>query len=118
MGEVFVHTWDDWSFSFSEAYRNLVEHFKTQSLEGFGCENMKAAISSAGALIHYLRETQKSPLDHITALTPFPIHNYMALDQCSPDKFGTGPIQRRNQKEFSVGPARPLSNPHGRKAYS
>ena len=83
MGEVFVHTWDDWSFSFSEAYRNLVEHFKTQSLEGFGCENMKAAISSAGALIHYLRETQKSPLDHITALTPFPIHDYMALDQCT-----------------------------------
>ena len=82
-GEVFVHTWDDWSFSFSEAYRNLVEHFKTQSLEGFGCENMKAAISSAGALIHYLRETQKSPLDHITALTPFPIHDYMALDQCT-----------------------------------
>ena len=82
-GEVFVHTWEDGPFSFKEAYRNLVEHFKTQSLEGFGCENMKAAISSAGALIHYLRETQKSPLDHITALTPFPIHNYMALDQCS-----------------------------------
>ena len=82
-GEVFVHTWEDGSFSFKEAYRNLVEHFKTQSLEGFGCENMKAAISSAGALIHYLRETQKSPLDHISALTPFPIHNYMALDQCS-----------------------------------
>ena len=82
-GEVFVHTWEDGSFSFKEAYRNLVEHFKTQSLEGFGCENMKAAISSAGALIYYLRETQKSPLDHITALTPFPIHNYMALDQCS-----------------------------------
>jgi len=82
-GEVFVHTWEDRSFSFSEAYRNLVEHFKTQSLEGFGCENMKAAISSAGALIHYLGETQKSPLDHITALTPFPIHDYMALDQCT-----------------------------------
>jgi len=82
-GEVFVHTWEDRSFSFSEAYRNLVEHFKTQSLEGFGCENMKAAISSAGALIHYLRETQKSPLDHITALTPFPIHDFMALDQCT-----------------------------------
>jgi len=60
-GEVFVHSEEDWTFSFSEAYRNLVEHFRTQSLEGFGCENMEAAISSAGALIHYLRETQKSP---------------------------------------------------------
>ncbi|MBT3924066.1 MAG: DNA mismatch repair protein MutS [Nitrospina sp.] len=82
-GEVFIHSWEDGSFSFIEAYRNLVEHFKTQSLEGFGCENMKAAISSAGALIHYLREIQKSSLEHITALTPFPIHSFMALDQCT-----------------------------------
>jgi DNA mismatch repair protein MutS len=82
-GEVFVHTGEDWTFSFSEAYRNLIEHFKTQSLEGFGCENMEAAICSAGALIHYLRETQKSAMEHITALTPFPIHDYMAVDQCT-----------------------------------
>ncbi len=82
-GEVFVHTWDDWNFSFSQAYRNLIEHFKTQSLEGFGCENIQAGVSSAGALIHYLHETQKSDLEHITALTPFPLHDYMALDQCS-----------------------------------
>lgn len=80
-GEVFVHTWEDWTFSSSEAYRNLIEHFKTQSLEGFGCENMQSGIASAGALIHYLQETQKSALDHITTLTPFPIHDYMAMDQ-------------------------------------
>jgi DNA mismatch repair protein MutS len=81
--EIFVHTGEDWTFSFSEAYRNLIEHFKTQSLEGFGCEDMEAAISSAGALIHYLRETQKSTMEHITALAPFPIHDYMAVDQCT-----------------------------------
>ena len=79
--EAFLHAGEDWTFSFSESYRNLTEHFKTQSLEGFGCENMKAAISSAGALIHYLQETQKSAMEHITALTPFPIHDYMAVDQ-------------------------------------
>ena len=82
-GNVFVHTGEDWIFSYSEAYRNLIDHFKTQSLEGFGCENMKAAISSAGALIHYLQETQKSAMGHITTLTLFPIHNYMAVDQCT-----------------------------------
>ena len=83
MGEVFVHTWEDWTFSFSEAYRQLIEHFKTQSLEGFGCEGLTAGISSAGALIHYLHETQKSALEHITTLTSFPIHDYMALNQCT-----------------------------------
>lgn len=82
-GDIFVHTWENWTFSYSEAYKNLVGHFKTQSLEGFGCENMKTAVSSAGALIQYLQETQKSNLEHITTLTLFPIHNYMALDQCS-----------------------------------
>ncbi len=82
-GEVFVHTWEDWAFSFSEAYKNLVEHFRTQSLEGFGCENMEVAIVSAGALLHYLQETQKSTMEHITTLTPFPIRGYMALDQCT-----------------------------------
>ena len=44
---------------------------------------MEAAISSAGALIHYLRETQKYAMEHITAVTPFPIHDYMAVDQCT-----------------------------------
>ncbi len=83
MGEVFVHTSEDWVFSFNEAYKNLIAHFKTQSLEGFGCENMEAGIVSAGALLHYLQETQKSALKHITTLTPFPIHDYMALDQCT-----------------------------------
>ncbi|MBC8288233.1 MAG: DNA mismatch repair protein MutS [Nitrospinae bacterium] len=82
-GEVFVHIGEDWTFSYSKAYRNLIEHFKTQSLEGFGCENMGAGISSAGALMHYLQETQKSAMEHITALTPFPIHDYMAVDQCT-----------------------------------
>jgi len=82
-GEVFVHTEEDWPFSFSDAYRQLIKHFKTQSLEGFGCENLNTAISSAGALIHYLQETQKSSMDHITNLTLSSTHNYMAVDQCT-----------------------------------
>jgi DNA mismatch repair protein MutS len=79
--EVFVHIGEDWTFSFNEAYRNLIKHFKTQSLDGFGCENMETAVSSAGALIYYLQETQKSTMRHITALTPFTIGEYMAIDK-------------------------------------
>ncbi len=80
-GEVFIHSWEDWTYSHSEAVKNLLNHFKTQSLEGFGCEGMKQAISAAGAMIHYLHETQKSALEHINSITPFFIHDYMALDQ-------------------------------------
>ena len=78
---IFLHSWEDWTYSHSEALRNLLNHFKTQSLEGFGCETMNQAISAAGALIHYLHETQKSALEHINSITPFFVHDYMALDQ-------------------------------------
>ena len=80
-GNTFLHSWEDWAYSHSEAVKNLLHHFKTQSLEGFGCETMNQAISAAGALIHYLHETQKSALEHINSITPFFIHDYMALDQ-------------------------------------
>ncbi|GJL79947.1 MAG: DNA mismatch repair protein MutS [Nitrospinaceae bacterium] len=78
---IYAHSGEDWTFSFGEAYRKLLEHFKTGSLEGFGCEHLKLAISAAGALIHYLHETQKSALQHITALSTYHIENSMLLDQ-------------------------------------
>lgn len=80
-GNTYLHGCEDWTFSYGEAYRKLLEHFKTGSLEGFGCENLKYAVSAAGALIHYLHETQKSALSHISALSTYHIHNSMLLDQ-------------------------------------
>ncbi len=74
---------EDWTFSFKDSYRLLIEHFKTSSLEGFGCEDMKLAISSAGALIQYLHKTQKSALEHISTINVFNIHSYMLMDQAT-----------------------------------
>jgi DNA mismatch repair protein MutS len=51
--------YDDWYFDYLEAYRTLLKYFKVTSLEGYGCEGMVVAISAAGALLHYLEETQK-----------------------------------------------------------
>jgi len=80
-GNTCLHGCEDWTFSHGEAYRKLLEHFKTGSLEGFGCENLRYAVSAAGALIHYLHETQKSALSHISGLSTYHIHNSMLLDQ-------------------------------------
>jgi DNA mismatch repair protein MutS len=77
------HECEDWTFSHGEAYRKLLEHFKTGSLEGFGCENLRYAVSAAGALISYLQETQKSALSHISSLSTYHIHNSMLLDQAT-----------------------------------
>ncbi len=79
----FLNGCEDWTFSHGEAYRKLIEHFKTSSLEGFGCENLRYAISAAGALIYYLQETQKSALSHISSLSTYHIHNSMLLDQAT-----------------------------------
>jgi len=56
----FTTYYEDWYFDYPEAYRRMLEHFKVYSLEVFGCEEMKAAVSSSGALINYLAENQKA----------------------------------------------------------
>ena len=53
---------EDWLFDYSDAYRTLLNHFRVSSLEGYGCEGMTAAISSAGALLGYLENTQGKSL--------------------------------------------------------
>jgi DNA mismatch repair protein MutS len=55
----YISSVDDWWYDYAEAYRNLLTHFRVSSLEGYGCEGFSAAISAAGALIHYLENTQR-----------------------------------------------------------
>jgi DNA mismatch repair protein MutS len=59
-----------WNFDFETAQRLLTKQFKTQSLQGFGCDDMPTAIIAAGALLGYARETQRSELPHITSISP------------------------------------------------
>ncbi|MBI3592358.1 MAG: DNA mismatch repair protein MutS, partial [Nitrospirae bacterium] len=57
---LFVSYYDDWYFDYTEAYKILLRYFRVSSLDGYGCSGMNTAISSAGALISYLEETQKN----------------------------------------------------------
>ena len=69
-----------WVFTPDAARSELIEHFHTLSLDGFGCENMPAAISAAGALIFYLNDTQKREIQHIQSLSAYSLDDHMALD--------------------------------------
>ena len=71
---------DDWVFNGDYSYEILVNHFKTQSLKGFGVEQFKCGIVAAGAVMHYLQETQKANLPHIKKIAPFDTGDYMVLD--------------------------------------
>ncbi len=57
-----------WHFDPGSAERELCEQFSTKDLAGFGCADLPLAISAAGCLLAYVKETQRSALPHIQAL--------------------------------------------------
>src|SRR5882757_1451502 len=58
-----------WHFEIDSATRALTEQFQTRDLAGFGCADKPLAIAAAGALLAYVRETQKSALPHLLSIT-------------------------------------------------
>jgi DNA mismatch repair protein MutS len=60
-----VTTADAWTFEFESARRTLIAQMQTHSLQGFGLDDHPAAICAAGALVQYLRDTQKVDLAHV-----------------------------------------------------
>jgi DNA mismatch repair protein MutS len=59
---------DAWTFEAESARRGLIDQFRTSGLEGFGLEAHPSATSAAGALLHYLRDTQKADLAHVRTI--------------------------------------------------
>ena len=60
---------DEWTFEYEASRRSLLDQLKTHSLHAFGLEGHAAAISAAGALVQYLRDTQKADLAHLREVT-------------------------------------------------
>lgn len=77
---VTITTRPDRDFSTERARQVLLDHYQVTSLEGFGCQDLEAAISAAGALLEYFNQTQKGQLPHITALSTYHLGDYMNLD--------------------------------------
>lgn len=71
---------DDWIFGHDFAYETLLRHFGTHSLKGFGVDDLRSGVVAAGAALHYLDETQKGRLPHITRITRHTTDAFMALD--------------------------------------
>jgi DNA mismatch repair protein MutS len=60
---------EDRSFEPERARRELLAHFGVVTLEAFGCEALPRATAAAGAVLRYVRDTQKRDLTHVTGLT-------------------------------------------------
>jgi len=59
---------DAWAFDHEAARRALLDQLRVGGLEGFGLDRKPAAVAAAGALVHYLRSTQKADLAHVRAI--------------------------------------------------
>jgi DNA mismatch repair protein MutS len=71
---------DGYTFLLDQAYFTLREHFKVQSLDGFGCSELPAAIGAAGAIVHYLKTELRRSLSHLTRMQVYRNSQFMVLD--------------------------------------
>lgn len=71
---------DPWIFGGDYAGRQILETFRLLSLEGCGLEDKPLAAAAAGAVLHYLRDTQKSALEHLNPPVFYARHDHMILD--------------------------------------
>ena len=71
---------EDWIFTHDYADRTLRDHFKLLTLDGCGLANRPAAVGAAGAILHYLRDTQRAALDHLDRPTYYDRADSMILD--------------------------------------
>src|SRR5436190_2705218 len=71
---------DSYAFLPEQATFTLCEHFKTKSLDGFGCAEMPAAIGAAGAIVHYLKHHLRRKIDHLATLRCESAADHVVLD--------------------------------------
>ncbi len=73
----------DWHFNSDYAQRLLLSHFEVATLEGFGLQGRDLAIGAGGALLHYLQQTRKTSLGHITRLHFSQASHFLRLDEAT-----------------------------------
>ncbi len=72
---------EDWIYSYDFGYEKLTKQFGTQNLKGFGIENLSTGIIAAGAILHYLEETEHKEISHISSISRIHEENYVWLDK-------------------------------------
>lgn len=91
-----------WAFSVDNCRRLLLEQFGTRTLEGFDVDGDSPGIVAAGALLDYVRETQKSSLAHITKLEPFRRGSYLLIDDATRRSLELTRTMRDGSREGSL----------------
>src|SRR5512136_81668 len=80
IGERIVTFLDDWVFDADYARRLFSGHFGVASPDHLGCAGLREGVLAAGAVLHYLQETQKGKVGHVRTITPYKTREYLVLD--------------------------------------
>ncbi|MFZ6010798.1 MAG: DNA mismatch repair protein MutS [Bacteroidota bacterium] len=72
---------DEWVYGFDYTYEKLTSHFKTASLKGYGIDEQGEAIIAAGAILHYLEDTEHKDTSHIASISRIDEDKYVWLDK-------------------------------------
>lgn len=72
---------EEWIFQEQYCYDTLLAHFQTQSLKGYGIEDMKAATIAAGVALHYLKDTEHPNLQHISGMQRIVANDFLWMDR-------------------------------------
>mgnify|MGYP001157827920 CR=1 FL=1 len=71
---------EDWIFTYETAYQTLIEHFRTDSLKGFGCQDAVHGITAAGPILYYLRQNYQTNLQHIYSIRNLATDDTVLID--------------------------------------
>ncbi|MBN2668388.1 MAG: DNA mismatch repair protein MutS [Bacteroidales bacterium] len=77
----YTYQLDDWVFQEDSAKERLLKQFETQSLKGFGVQELQYGTVAAGAILHYLDLTEHRQTQHISKLSKIDEEQYVGLDQ-------------------------------------
>lgn len=78
---IYCYSMDGWIFDPAYGNEQLTKHFQTHSLKGFGVEDLTASQTAAGAILHYLRETEHPNLQHIQSLQRIDRDDFLWMDR-------------------------------------
>ncbi len=78
--KVCVYALDAWYFDADLCRRTLLDHFHADALADLGLTGYDAGVLAAGAMFSYLRETQKTSMEHMTKIIPYAAETFMLLD--------------------------------------
>lgn len=77
----YTYSLESWIFDTKYATETLLKHFQTHSLKGFGVEEMPEAIVAAGAILHYLKDTEHPNLQHISSIQRIDKDDHLWMDK-------------------------------------